>query len=242
LAVPDYETGYLIMNNELNGEKKDVITFKSRLENFWYFYKWQTIIGMIILIGIIISIVQMSSNKSPDAMMMYVGPSTLYVKDKQTISSTAEQYLSDYNNDGEKKMDLLEININLGGENAEALFEYNYSALQRFNAEVATGDAIIYVLEKNFYKSLSEQGILTKLSDVLDDDMMPAEKYDDYGVCIKNIDYFKQDGYKSMNDDLILCIRKGPDSKQINYGRTGEYWESNRVLFRAIFKYKLPTK
>ncbi|MEG2117790.1 MAG: hypothetical protein RRY76_01155, partial [Clostridia bacterium] len=68
------------MNNELNGEKKDVITFKSRLENFWYFYKWQTIIGMIILIGIIISIVQMSSNKSPDAMMMYVGPSTLYVK------------------------------------------------------------------------------------------------------------------------------------------------------------------
>lgn len=191
-----------------------------------------------LVIGIGVSIAQLSSSVKPDAGIMYVGPSTLYVVNKDSMAEVSKKYMADYNNDGNKSLYLLDITVATNNEIENFAYENNFNSLQRFNVEIASGDSLIYILEKSFFNSLSGSGVLAKLSDVLDSDMIPQNTVNEYGVLVKELDFFKQAGFSSINDDLVLCLRKGPDESQINYGRTVEYWNSNKVLFRAMFKYK----
>lgn len=229
---------------ELREEKNELDTEEmksslgSKLSNFWYFYKWQTIVGVILVIGVIISLLQLADNTTPDAAVMYVGPSYLTVTDKETIAESARKYMTDYNGDGEKVLTLLDINVaTAGGELAAYANQINAEAQKRFTTEVVAGDSMIYILEKSFYDILVEQNCLAKLSDVLDADMIPAGS-EEYGTQVKNLPFFTQSGFSSFPDDAYVCIRSAPDDTKPNYGRTVKYWNSNKVLFRSVFAYR----
>ena len=224
-------------NNELDVEEMKS-SLGSKMSNFWYFYKWQTIVGVILVIGIIVSLLQLADNTTPDAAIMYVGPSYLTVTDKQTIGESAQTYMIDYNGDGEKLLTLLDINVvTASGELAAYAYQMNAEAQKRFTTEVVAGDSLIYILEKSFYDILVEQNRLAKLSDVLDADMIP-EGSDEYGAQVKDLPFFTQEGFSSFPDDAYVCIRIAPDDSKPKYGRTLEYWNSNRVLFRSVFAYR----
>lgn len=224
-------------NNELDVEEMKS-SLGSKMSNFWYFYKWQTIVGVILVIGIIVSLLQLADNTTPDAAIMYVGPSYLTVTDKKTIGESAQTYMIDYNGDGEKVLTLLDINVvTASGELAAYAYQMNAEAQKRFTTEVVAGDSLIYILEKSFYDILVEQNRLAKLSDVLDADMIP-EGSDEYGAQVKDLPFFTQEGFSSFPDDAYVCIRSAPDDSKPNYGRTLEYWNSNRVLFRSVFAYR----
>lgn len=224
-------------NNELDVEEMKS-SLGSKMSNFWYFYKWQTIVGVILVIGIIVSLLQLADNTTPDAAIMYVGPSYLTVTDKKTIGESAQTYMIDYNGDGEKVLNLLDINVvTASGELAAYAYQMNAEAQKRFTTEVVAGDSLIYILEKSFYDILAEQNCLAKLSDVLDADMIP-EGSDEYGAQVKDLPFFTQEGFSSFPDDAYVCIRSAPDDSKPNYGRTLEYWNSNRVLFRSVFAYR----
>ena len=224
-------------NNELDVEEMKS-SLGSKMSNFWYFYKWQTIVGVILVIGIIVSLLQLADNTTPDAAIMYVGPSYLTVTDKKTIGESAQTYMIDYNDDGEKVLTLLDINVvTASGELAAYAYQMNAEAQKRFTTEVVAGDSLIYILEKSFYDILAEQNCLAKLSDVLDADMIPKGS-DEYGAQVKDLPFFTQEGFSSFPDDAYVCIRSAPDDSKPNYGRTLEYWNSNRVLFRSVFAYR----
>ena len=169
---------------------------------------------------------------------MHVGPSYLTVTDKETIGESAQTYMIDYNGDGEKVLTLLDINVvTASGELAAYAYQMNAEAQKRFTTEVVAGDSLIYILEKSFYDILVEQNCLAKLSDVLDTDMIP-EGSEEYGAQVKDLPFFTQNGFSSFPDDAYVCIRSAPDDAKPNYGRTLEYWNSNRVLFRSVFAYR----
>ena len=169
---------------------------------------------------------------------MYVGPSYLTVTDKKTIGESAQTYMIDYNGDGEKVLTLLDINVvTASGELAAYAYQMNAEAQKRFTTEVVAGDSLIYILEKSFYDILVEQNCLAKLSDALDADMIP-EGSDEYGAQVKDLPFFTQEGFSSFPDDAYVCIRSAPDDSKPKYGRTLEYWNSNRVLFRSVFAYR----
>ena len=224
-------------NNELDVEEMKS-SLGSKMSNFWYFYKWQTIVGVILVIGIIVSLLQLADNTTPDAAIMYVGPSYLTVTDKKTIGESAQTYMIDYNGDGEKVLTLLDINVvTASGELAAYAYQMNAEAQKRFTTEVFAGDSLIYILEKSFYDILVERNRLAKLSDVLDADMIP-EGSDEYGARVKDLPFFTQEGFSSFPDDAYVCICSAPDDSKPKYGRTLEYWNSNRVLFRSVFAYR----
>ena len=213
-------------------------SLSSKFSNFWYFYKWQTIFGVIILIGIIAAVVQMSNTTEPDAAVMYVGPSYLTVKDKETIADTAQNYMIDYNDDGQKSFSLLDVNIAVATpELAAYANQINAEAQKRFMTEVVAGDSLIYILEESFFRKLIEQDCLAKLTDVLDSGMIP-ENSEEYGVKLKELPFFGQAGFSSFPDDAYICIRRAAKDGDINHGRTNEYWNSNKVFFRSVFAYR----
>ncbi len=213
-------------------------SLSSKFSNFWYFYKWQTIFGVIIVIGIIAALVQMSNNTEPDVAVMYVGPEYLSVKAKEDMAELSQNYMIDYNNDGEKSFSLLDISVvPVTPELAAYANQMNSEAQKRFTTEVTAGDSLIYILEESFYRKLIELNCLVKLSDVLDADMIPRNS-EEYGVKISELPFFRQTGFSLLPDDAYICMRGAPKEGGLNYGRTMEYWNSHKVFFRSVFAYK----
>ena len=217
-------------------------TFGSKLESFWYFYKWHTIIGVVLAIALAISMVQLFKNVNPDAYIMYVGKATLYVKNKDAMTERAKDDIYDYNNDGKKHVALLEITVAVGEDLPYTAFETNVDANKRFLSELASGDSVVYLLEESFYKKAAEQGLLCPLAEIVDPSVLPDDMYDEYSVRVCELDYFKQDGFSSVPDDTLLCIRRSPDKDSISYGRTPEYWACNKALIKEMLEFRLPAE
>ncbi len=211
-----------------------------RFERFWYFYKWQTIIAVILIFGIGISVFQLIQNTEPDAYVMYIGPGYLSASEKKTMMSAAEKYLDDYNGDGKKYLSILDITAAVGKDVPYTAYQTNNDAVTRFNLEITTGDSVIYLVEESFYEALLNFGVLAKLSDIIDADLIPDNTYDKYGVRVSELDFFGQNGFSSVPGETILCIRQPPEADSLTYGRTAEYWNSNLTLFKNMFSYRLP--
>ena len=223
-------------NEEAKSEEKP--TFKSRLESFWYFYKWHAIIGALLAVALVISVIQLFRNTDPDAYMMYVGPSTLYVKNKDEMTERAARDIYDYNGDGKTYVSLLEITVGMGEDMPYTAYEANVDANKRFLSELASGDSVVYLLEESFFEKANEQGLLCPLAEIVDPSLLPDDMYDACGVRVSELDYFKQAGFSSVPDDTLLCIRRSPESDSIQYGRTPEYWACNKALVVKMLTYK----
>lgn len=219
-------------------ERKEPATLWDKLENFWYFYKWHTIIGGVVIIGIIISLFQLIGNQEPDAYMMFVGQNTLFAVEKEKVISVSKEYIDDVDGNGSKNLAFLEITVAVGDNIPQTAFQTNADAAKRFSTEVTAGKSVIYLLEESYYEKAKSLGILEELSNVIDPDDIPNNTYDKYGVRISELDFFKREGFASFPDDTILCIRQSPDDDAIAYGRSLEFWNSNRKLFAAMFDFR----
>ncbi|MBQ6043165.1 MAG: hypothetical protein IJL41_03380 [Clostridia bacterium] len=223
-------------NEYAKSEEKS--TLKSKLESFWYFYKWHAIIGALLAVALVISLIQLFRNTDPDAYMMYVGPSTLYVKNKDEMTERAALDIYDYNGDGKTYVSLLEITVGMGEDMPYTAYEANVDANKRFLSELASGDSVVYLLEESFFEKANEQGLLCPLAELIDPSLLPDDMYDPCGVRVSELDYFKQGGFSSVPDDTLLCIRRSPESDSISYGRTPEYWACNKALVVKMLTYK----
>ncbi|MDL2287543.1 hypothetical protein LJB90_03155 [Eubacteriales bacterium OttesenSCG-928-G02] len=221
---------------------KEKITLKSRLENFWYFYKWQTILLGIIIIGGIFALIQSLQNYPSDVSIMYIGEGYLTPAVKTDMYKKSKDYMIDYNNDGHYELTMIDINIDmsvydLSKEKNAANWEANAQAVQRFHTETAAGEAMIYIVEKSFYDLLLGKNILCPLNLVLDNDLIPENTKDEYSIQISELQFFNQEAFSSIPKEYILCLRRSPDDDTIKYGRSIEYWKSNVHYFKEIFRY-----
>jgi hypothetical protein len=161
---------------------------------------------------------------------MYLGTAAITADGTNELENTVNGLIDDYNNDGEKNVDYLELTA-ASGDTTEAL-------MQRFQAEVAAGDSVIYLIDENYYKELLELGVLSKLSDVLDDSDMPATTIDEYGVYVKELAISGTAGFDELPDSTILCIRRSPEQDEIKYNKKIDVYNANKQCFIKLITYK----
>jgi hypothetical protein len=221
-------------------EKTEKLTFREWFENVWYHYKWLIIFGAMLLTLIVISAVQMLSNDDPDVNILHVGPMTINPVVGEQIESTVGGLAGDYNEDGDVKVNILDITVNKFGtaeENA-VNYDHNNNAMKRFQTEIRAGDAVIYLLDEEYFNICLGEGLLTPFEEVVDDAYMPENVIEGCGVKLSELDAYSLDGLKDIPEGAILCLRRSPDKDEIAYGRTMETWNGNRKTFLNILKYK----
>ena len=212
----------------------------SKLEQFWYYYKWHTITAIALIPIIVIAVLQLFGNTSPDAYIMYVGPSAIDVKSKDEMAATAAEDVYDQNGDGRNYVAFLEITVVSGDDIPYTAYETNVDANKRFLTELASGDSVVYLLDESFFARAADEGLLCPLAEIIDPALLPENMYDECAVRVSELDYFKREGFDSVPGDTLLCIRRSPDKDAISYGRTQEYWDCNKALVQKMFAYKLP--
>ena len=82
-------------------------SFKEWIENYFYHYKWHTVIALVVIFAIVICSLQMCEKTSYDLHVMYAGSEDIRMSAKegdiseyQKLLSGIKPYVSDANGDG----------------------------------------------------------------------------------------------------------------------------------------------
>ena len=138
----------------------------SKLENFWYYYKWHTIVALFCIFVFLICTLQMCSKVPIDAYIVYAGEREIGrtvddgdIPEYNRLVSALKEYVPDYNSDGETSVSLITL-FALSEEEikkyeGEVGKEINYTLLredaQTLGDRLHVGEYYIYLLSPDVY-------------------------------------------------------------------------------------------
>lgn len=223
------------------------VPFREKLENYWYHHKWPTLIGAFFAVVAVVFVVQLATKVKPDANLLYVGPASISYTSLDRLQDSFRQIMrEDYNRDGKKIVDYVELTIvTSSGEEEEERLEIYYSynpevqktAQERFHAELAAGDSMIYLMEESYYNTALEMEILMPLEEALG--YQPTAARDEYSIRLGDLEVSECAGLASLPAETILCIRY-PVSLLKSRSGTSSREASNLNVFRDMIEFTLP--
>lgn len=225
-------------------ESNKKMTFIQKLDNYWYHYKWHTLLGIFALAIISVCATQCIGKTESDAKIMYVGTIKNMLdpeKDKRELTLEDDVMSEDYNGDGEKKISVFQLIIPLSevaGEYSydDAVAQTNNTERQRMYTEVTMGDSVVYLLHPFLYEEVKDMGVLRPLSEIFDE--IPEDAVDEYGVAIAELYAYKRTNLRYFPEDCILCIRRErPKGSNSVNSDDHEFYENNVRYFKDIINY-----
>lgn len=239
------------------GDIKIKSPFMKKLENFFYHYKWHTIIGVFVVFALTLCIFQTCKKTTYDAYIMYAGGKNLRtVEEGETESTfvilykTMGFYVGDYDADGERNASLSDIYLPSPEEIDKLEDEGNvpYSLLED-NDELFRNN----LLSGNYYVCLISEHLLNEWTTGDANPFVPIASYlpegaeisdgegdgyrlaSDYGVYLSSTPVGDEPGFKYLPDDTVICLRKY--SKAASPGKRGKIiYENSEKFLRALLK------
>lgn len=204
------------------------------LDNFWYHYKWPTI--MIAFFGtiLVVGIVQMVGKTDPDISLIYAGPQVITEQGSQEMEKTFSQVVrEDINDDGEKVVRLTEVVIlsdaqlqekkEEAEEEGDALY-YDVSlrddAFNQAKGWLVTGEMLVCLMDPYVYEIFAKQNLFLPLADYLDE--VPDFAYDAYSIRFSETEFGSfYSSLEPLGEDTLLCLVKptflGTDEESARY-------------------------
>lgn len=117
-------------------------------KNWWYYYKWYVICG-IILLGIIINITGGYLGwwiKAPDLQIAYVGKSELPSETVSALESAFTSIVSDFNGDGEI---IVQVNQYISGLNSSdpEMVQYEYASELSLIGDISDCESYLFLMD-----------------------------------------------------------------------------------------------
>lgn len=226
------------------------MTFRQKLENFWYHNKFPTIVISVFAIFFIVSFVQLVTKKSPDANFLYMGHASVAFAGENLIQeSMATIMKEDYNGDGQKYIDYIELtalDTDDSFNDTEGDFATGYTTMQvqktvgeSFSAQIIAGDSMIYLLDEQYFNVAKQTGVLMPLSEALG--YTPDIAINEYAVYLSDLDVYYLPGLKLLPKSTMLCIRY-PVTLTNGKTEVEERERCNISVFRDMFSYVYPDK
>jgi len=192
--------------------------FLKWLDNFWYHYKWHTIIGVFAAVFLIVGVGQMLGKEKVDAYIMYAGPTAFFPDELEQIQDSFESIVPDFNNDGKKVVEFIDITVLTDNQIAENRkkaqeegvkyepdMEYIMDMRKKFKLHIQSGDAYLLLLDPEMYDMDKDVGIYRKLSDI---GIESEYAFDDNSIVFKQTDFGKYFSvFKEFPDDTLMCFR-----------------------------------
>ena len=227
--------------------------FKKWFDNYWYHYKWHTIVVIFFMTVAIIGITQMAEKESYDCNLLYAGPAILNKDQTAGIESAFAMVMpKDHNEDGKKSVFTNRFTILSDEQIIEKQEEAEkdndtlyYDPTQRTNvlSQISTlfsvGEASICLLDEYVYNIYRSQDAFLPLEDVLG--YKPEYARDNTSVYLKDTPFAQYfDALDVLPDDTILCIRKSAVFTDKSKKKANEQYAFEQDLFRAIIEFEEP--
>ena len=231
------------MDNKYSGIQPK--TFKEKWENYWYHYKFRTIVGIFVAVAAILLIKDIFFKPKYDIELTYVvrgysdiGDYSKNIKSDYTkLEELILEYVEDYNGDGKKtvNIELMEI----PPEDQIKNRDLNYAYLTKFEFQLFLGEQSLYIISPEIIEDMINKIGTDAETLFLDLD----EKYPDRageegtlidgkmygkGMCIKGL--LEGAGIKVLDGDGFLMIR---DGEKMN-GYKEERYQNEVAFFEKI--------
>ena len=205
---------------------KDNKVFKW-LDNYWYHYKWHTIITLFFVIIAIVCIVQMVKKTEPDAIITYAGGYAFEVDDTKNLQEFFKTKISsDLNNDGKIFFSVQNYYLPYGVSN-DSQNSKNFSNL------MLTGQSAVLFVSEAVYNSLKENDRLVPLDNSVVSLPKNLPENDGYSFCLGDLPiYQNNEELQILPGDTRVCLAR----KVINV--KDEDYSLMKSTFRAIVSAK----
>lgn len=254
-------------DREINVEAQSAETpqkgkFVLWLENFFYHYKWHTIIAVLVVIAVTVSSLQMCSKKDVDVHVVYAGSCEISMSSKngdiseyQTLLKSISSAARDYDENGETVVDLetlymlsndeiRELEEKLKAAGIEKEYELNVAQIVENNSifrdYMTYSDYYVCFISDDLYdiyKTMGDVKCFTPLAPYVEDGT-ELEYYDECTVYLHSTDFYLLPGVNKLPEDTLICIRaKSAVASHFNSAETNEIYRRSEDMLKNILNY-----
>ena len=202
--------------------------FKERLDNFWYHYKWHTLVSVVVVILFTMLILQTCSRAGYDVHVLYAGSHRFArtspdgdLPPYNAVVRTLGKFTKDYDGDGTKSVDLRDLYVmtseeisDLLAENPEA--EINQSLIIEDSDTLASSLIyseyfLIFISDDLFrgYEAKYESALFEPIKQYTDiASGIEYEYASDYGIYLRSLPFYEEPEICKLPDDTVVCVRK----------------------------------
>lgn len=224
------------------------------LDNFWYHYKWHTLIAVFFLVLIIVSSVQMCKKNSYDIYIMYAGQhdvertSDTGITEYETLLQGLSKVSGDFDGDGKVNVSFLPLFLPSNEEIKELTkedgVEVNTAVIKEnseiFNTNIVYSNYYICFLSKSLYetyRTVSGVEIFVPLGSYVEG--TGATLYADDAILLSSTAFGQSAGFADFPEDTVICLRNTTEvSQNLTGSASREHFENAEATLRAILAMK----
>lgn len=240
---------------EQDGVGSGQASLKERLENFWYYYKWHTIIIVAVIVLASVLIGQLVNKREYDINIVYAGGyymskiSNDGIPPYETALKSLERVVDDYNGDGEININLderyiltakeIDEQLSLGNSPNETRIKEDYTDL---NNIVMAGDFHVMLLSRALYDDYSERydgAIFVSLESYAERAGITPEYADTTksGIYLSSLEFSNLPIIEDLPEDTVLCLRCKSVDLTFGIGEGDKKFEHAEDVILKILSY-----
>lgn len=131
-------------------------TPKGKWENFWYYYKWWVLGGLVLALIITICVVQMVTKVEPDYEIVLVTTEAVDFESQSKLHDALHEYAVDVNEDGEIRVGLENLAI---GNGDGAVNEMTYTYVTKLQALMSADYNKFYIFDQACYERVIKNSV-----------------------------------------------------------------------------------
>lgn len=218
------------------------------LDNYWYHYKWQTLIALFFIVVLAMLITQTLTREVFDISVLYAGPRVVQAGEKAAVCTALRTIIpEDKAKDGNAGL----IDIWLMTEeqqqayyestgNAASLLLYNdKDSKTSWTQQIAAGEASICFLDPTWYRTVCENDGFVPLRELLGS--KPEYAVDDYAVRLCDTafgQYFT--ALSIFPEDTLVAFRCQKVTATFGRKQLAEQYEVQKDAFVALMRFTFP--
>ena len=224
------------------------------LDNFWYHYKWHTLIAIFFVVLISVSVAQMCKKNSYDIYIMYAGQhdverkSETGVTEYETLLQGLTKVSDDFDGDGKVSVSFLPLFLPSNEEIKEITkedgVEVNTMVIKDnseiFNTNIVYSNYYLCFLSKSLYetyRTISDVEIFVPLEGYVAG--TEAELYAKDAILLSSTALGKSAGFADFPPDTVICLRNTTEvSENLTGASSREHFENAETALRAILAMK----
>lgn len=237
-------------------EEKIEMGFKEKLDNFWYYHKWHTIVALFVILAIIVCSLQMCSKESYDAYVMYAGPHEFKrtsqggdISEYASALSSLKQVVSDYDENGDVVVSFLDLYLLTNDEMKEAEkdpeTELNYVLIndnkEKFENNVMYSDYYVVFISKSLYelnREVSGIPLFKPLKQYVNQETEGLEFYSEDAVLLSSCAFSALPVFNNLPNDTLVCLRmKSAVASHFGKESTEEQYRRSEEIISKILNY-----
>ncbi len=237
--------------DKIEGEVRISTPFTERVENFWYHYKWHTIVGVAVVLILAIIIGQFVTQEKYDVYIMYAGGEAISRKSEggdipeyNRLTNALAEHADDYDGDGRVSVALSDLFIMSPEEYADFGSDADYSSMREdtktLSDRLAYSEYYVLLISKHVYDNYHERSgteIFAPISRYCPEGNSFVFEGDN-AVYLSSTPLYSLPAFAGLPEDTLICIRINSEvSAMLGRKKNAEIYRRSQEYLTSLLSY-----